>query len=84
MKLDPEAIDLSWLAREISARLSGDPAVGYVVGKTRLRDAVVEKLGCSELEAEELVDTMALRGFLRFEQPPGTLGEWQVLPGGAA
>jgi hypothetical protein len=37
---------------------------GAVVGRTRLRDAVAHELQCSQLQAEQLVDTMIGRGLL--------------------
>ena len=46
------------------------PPAGYVEGKGALRAAVVELLGCSELEAEQLVDTMETRGFIRYQGDP--------------
>ncbi|HET8935090.1 MAG TPA: hypothetical protein VFN67_16695 [Polyangiales bacterium] len=36
-----------------------------VVGRTLLRDQLVRSLNCSMLEAEQLVDTMIARGFIR-------------------
>jgi hypothetical protein len=44
--------------------------VGYLDGRTALRDAVVEELRCSELEAEEIVDTLVARGFAHYEGNP--------------
>jgi hypothetical protein len=37
---------------------------GSLAGRTAFRDAVVEVLRCSELEAELIVDTLVARGFL--------------------
>jgi hypothetical protein len=36
-----------------------------VVGRTTLRDEVVQRLDCSMLEAEHMVDTLVARGFVR-------------------
>ena len=61
-----EEIDLAALAEKLDAALEGCPAEGFVRGRTVIRDWVVEHFNCSELAAEELVDTMIGRGFLRF------------------
>ncbi len=60
---DPEQTDLAQLAGQLRDRV-GPLVAGAIVGRTRLRDAVVQLLGCSELQAEQLVDTMVGRGFL--------------------
>jgi hypothetical protein len=77
-------IDLARLARELLQDLGHHAAEGYLRGKTELRDLVVRRLGCSALEAEELVDTMELRGFLRFDGDPSTRSQadsaWTVDP----
>jgi hypothetical protein len=62
-RFDPEAIDLASL-RDVLEDRCGSFVEGDIVGRTRLRDEVIRHLGCSELEAEQLVDTMAGRGFL--------------------
>jgi hypothetical protein len=59
--------DLAQLAKEIRRAFADSPPVGYLPGKTVFRDFVMTKLQCSMLEAEEIVDTMALRGFLRYQ-----------------
>lgn len=61
-----QEIDLASLAISIRAELSL-PAIGYLYGKTELRDATVRLLGCSLLEAEQLVDTMVARGFVSYD-----------------
>jgi hypothetical protein len=62
------------------ARVFQRPAEGYVVGRTRLRNAVVDLLACSELQAEELVDTMALLGLISYRGDAGSPdpGEWVI------
>jgi hypothetical protein len=66
----PEEIDLKELRRRLSEKFGMAPPAGYVEGKGALRAAVVELLGCSELEAEQLVDTMETRGFIRYQGDP--------------
>lgn len=70
-----DEIDLAALAEELRRFFYSDPPVGYLRGKTAFRDAVVERIGCSALEAEALVDTMEARGFLRFDGDPNRRAE---------
>jgi hypothetical protein len=45
----------------------------------RLRDEVLRRLQCSELEAEQLIDTMIMRGFVaKQHRDDGWVG-WTVL-----
>ena len=67
---DPESVDLEELARKLRERC-GHSIEDVVVGRTLLRDEVVRSLDCSMLEAEQLVDTMIDRGFVR----QGELGD---------
>ena len=65
----------------LDERLDGAAPEGFVRGRTVLRDTVVASLGCSELEAEEVVDTMIGRGFLRFSgdsTKAADAGVWRV------
>lgn len=61
---DPESIDLAELVTELRARC-GPCIEDVVVGRTLLRDEVARHLSCSMLEAEQLVDTLIARGFVR-------------------
>jgi hypothetical protein len=63
----PEDIDLEQLRRQLSIRFRGLAPAGYVRGKGELRAAVVATLQCSELEAEQLVDTLEARGLIKYE-----------------
>ncbi|WP_373049225.1 hypothetical protein [Vulgatibacter sp.] len=65
--MDPESIDLAALAEELRRYFYEDPPVGYLRGRTAFRDAIVDRLGCSSVEAEQLVETLELRGFIRFD-----------------
>jgi hypothetical protein len=60
---DPESVDLAVLARWLREAY-GSSVEGAVVGRTILRDEVVRRLGCSQLEGEQLVDTMIARGIV--------------------
>lgn len=77
-RFDPEAVDLRVLAQKLASDL-GSVVTGAVVGRTRLRDAVVRDLACSLLEAEQVVDTMVGRGFLRMEEPASGLIWWRIV-----
>jgi hypothetical protein len=61
-----EEIDLALLAGAIRRRYGRHLYASYLRGKTLMRDAIVEQLGCSVCEAEELVETLELNGYLRF------------------
>lgn len=62
--LDVEAIDLSAVAGTLRMRLS-EAIPDALEGRTLMRDVVAEHLGASLLEAEEIVDTLVDRGFVR-------------------
>ncbi len=66
-----EEFDLSDLAERIKRHIPAtEPPVGYLRGRSYFRDVIVHEIGCSELEAEELVDTLEMNGYLRFEGDP--------------
>lgn len=80
--LRPETIDLAQLAEELRRFFWSDPPDGYLRGKTAFREAIMQRLGCSAIEAEELVETMELQGFLRFSGDPNRRSvadaPWQI------
>jgi hypothetical protein len=86
MTFKPEAIDLAGVARELGVVFAGKPPVGYLLGRTALRDAVARFLVCSQLQAEQIVDTMIGRGFLKYEgsssQEVDDLRVWWIAPQG--
>lgn len=61
--LDIETLDLAELASSLEQSL-GARVAGAIAGRTAIRDALVSKLDCSELEAELLVDTLIARRFV--------------------
>jgi hypothetical protein len=62
-----EEIDLLALAQALRAGIGGDRfEASYLRGKGILRDLVRAHLGCSDAEAEDLVETLELQGFVRF------------------
>ena len=66
----PDDLDLRQLTEDIKRTLGPGEPVGYLRGKSLMRDLLVHMKGFSELEAEELIDTLELRGFLRFLGDP--------------
>lgn len=65
-----EDIDLQQLTAELKNALGPGEPIGYLRGKSVMRNLLVDMRGFSELEAEELIDTLELRGFLRFLGDP--------------
>jgi hypothetical protein len=63
-----EDVDLAALAGTVRRRYGRHLYASYLRGKTLMRDAIVEELRCSAYEAEELVETLELMGFVRFPQ----------------
>jgi hypothetical protein len=59
-------LDLQQLTAELKSALGPGEPIGYLRGKSLMRNVLVDMKGFSELEAEELIDTLELRGFLRF------------------
>lgn len=83
MNLDPEALDLLTLTRTLHGQVPrGLLPAAYLEGKTALRDLVVSHLRCSELEAEQIVDTLVSRGFVQFQSSPESEvgGVWRFHP----
>jgi hypothetical protein len=78
MVFDPSSIDLQRLSESLQRTLKSHVVPGSILeGKTVLREATLSLLHCSELEAENVVDTLVARGFAQFREHPD-------LPNGAA
>jgi hypothetical protein len=69
MPFDPTSVDLQRLSDSLQQILNS-PIVpgGMLEGKTVLREVTMSLLNCSELEAENVVDTLVARGFVRFRK----------------
>lgn len=81
--MDLSNLDLAALAQELERALPAHRREGFVVGKTAMRDEVVRVHGCSQAEAERLIDTLAARGLVTFSgdpSEPGGHGFWQAAP----
>jgi hypothetical protein len=69
--VDIERIDLGELARMIRRHIpQGEPPVGYLRGRSYFRDVIAHELQCSDVEAEDLVDTLQMNGYLHFQGDP--------------
>lgn len=66
----PDDLDLKGLAEELRLQLSHYPPHGYLRGKSLMRDVLVGHHQFSTLEAEEIVDTMEMQGYLHFLGDP--------------
>ncbi|HEX8436957.1 hypothetical protein [Archangium sp.] len=77
-------LDLRQLTAELKHRLAPGEPVGYLRGKSLMRDLLVHMKDFSEYEAEELIDTLELRGFLRFLGDPTERSvadaHWEISP----
>ncbi len=83
--MDIEGLDLQDVAERIRAHVPPtDPPVGYLRGRSYFRDVLVSELGCSALEAEDLVDTLQMNGYLRFHGDPASRSQaesrWEIAP----
>jgi hypothetical protein len=66
----PEDLDLGALASELREKLRQYPPHGYLRGKSLMRDVLVHEHKFSDLEAEEIVDTLELQGHLHYLGDP--------------
>ncbi len=64
--MTPEDLDLQAVVTDLHRALGPGEPVGYLRGKAKMRDALVDLRGFSELEAESVVDTLELQGYLHF------------------
>jgi hypothetical protein len=65
-----EDVDLAQLTASLRRRYGRHLYASYLRGKTLLRDAAQEALGCSECQAEELIETLEVQGYIRFPHLP--------------
>jgi hypothetical protein len=66
VQITVEEIDLQKLAGVLRRRYGRHLYASYLRGKTLMRDAVESELHCSDYEAEQLVETLEMMGYLRF------------------
>jgi hypothetical protein len=77
-----ESADLGEYTECLRLLFDGRPPVGYLMGKTAMRDALAETANCTLHEAELLVDQLEAHGFVSFEGDPGSrrspIGRWKL------
>ncbi|MFL5353765.1 hypothetical protein [Archangium sp.] len=77
-------LDLRQLTADLKHMLAPGEPVGYLRGKALMRDMLVDTKGYSQYEAEELIDTLEARGFLRFLGDPTERSvadaHWEISP----
>ncbi|MFK8001941.1 MAG: hypothetical protein AB8H86_20260 [Polyangiales bacterium] len=77
------ARDWPTMARWVRARIRTSPPRGYVRGKTRLRNDLVDQLGLTPLRAEMFIDHMESSGAIEYAGSPDRLDhgmrEWLVV-----
>ncbi len=76
--LDIEEVDLASLTEALRARLGPAVVAEELPGRTAVRDVVADRLGCSMLEAEHIVDTLVARAFVRFERGRYGRPSWHI------
>ena len=80
----PPDLDLKTLAVVLKHKLAPGEPVGYLRGKSLMRDLLVQEHGFSELESENLIDTLELQGFLHFLGDPAERSHadshWKIEP----
>lgn len=74
----------SALARSLKVRFQLQGPVGYLCGKSKIRNAVADELRCSLAEADQVVEQLEERGYLTYngytysvDKIPET---WEILP----
>ncbi|MEO8801712.1 MAG: hypothetical protein ABI551_27735 [Polyangiaceae bacterium] len=75
-----EPVDLATVAAELVRRFGARIEAAYVPGKTMFRDVVCETQDVSQLEAEEICDSMERRGLLKFSHSAEAGNVWIVEP----
>ncbi len=80
-----DELDLLDIAERLRRRIpEAEPPLGYLRGRSYFRDLLSSDLGCSQLEAEQLVDTLEANGYLRFRGDPSIRAHaesrWEVDP----
>jgi len=75
-------LDLQEVTQQLRAALGDAEPTGYLRGKALMRNALVHARGFSELEAEELIDTLEWRGFLKYlgdpSEPSLANAKWDI------
>ncbi|HTP25679.1 MAG TPA: hypothetical protein VMK12_08475 [Anaeromyxobacteraceae bacterium] len=83
--MEIDQVDLEEMAHKLQRHIPpGEPPVGYLRGRSYFRDVLVHELRCSEMEAEQLVDTLEMNGYLHFSGDPSERSladsRWKIVP----
>jgi len=83
--MEIDQVDLEEIAQKLQRHIPpGEPPVGYLRGRSYFRDVLVHELRCSEMEAEQLVDTLEMNGYLHFSGDPSERSladsRWKIVP----
>jgi hypothetical protein len=78
-RLDVEQVDLAELLAILRHR--ENDLEESLAGRSLMRDIVAAHLGCSMLEAENLVDTLIARGFAHLERDSEGRERWRLSMG---
>jgi hypothetical protein len=84
MQLIPEEVDLTELVAALRRSFGRHLHASYLRGKTVMRDVLIIELRCSAAEAEQLVETLELHGYIRFphlqdETHPSDRHSWAIV-----
>ncbi len=75
--MDLDSIDLATIGSHLRD-VYGSRVEGAIVGRTLLRDEVAQLCGLSLLQAEELIDTMIMRGLITEESRADGWNGWAI------
>jgi hypothetical protein len=64
--LSVDEVDLATLTDALRERVGPTLQATYLRGKTLMRDVLARHLRCSDHQAEDLIETLELQGFIRF------------------
>lgn len=73
-----EPVDLASITAELIRRFGARIEAAYVPGKTMFRDVVCETEKVSQLDAEEICDSMERRGLLKFRHTAEAGSVWII------
>lgn len=72
------------LVRRLKSRFQLQGPIGYLCGKSKIRNAVADELNCSLADADQIVEQLEERGYLTYngytysvDKIPET---WEILP----
>jgi hypothetical protein len=76
--MDIADVDFDAVLKQLRSRFRDTPLEGAILGRTALRDAVAEFLGCSLLQAEQIVDTLVADGAIQLVRSRDMPPVWQI------